>query len=924
MYNVFISENPEKMMGEKLIHYFSQGKCEGSAEMKNLLGGKGANLAEMCNVGIPVPPGFTISTSACKVYYQDNRSSVIQVADYSDPEKNVVTHWNDICSEIKNYMAMLENDIGCKFGDLNNPLLVSIRSGSVSSMPGMLDTILNVGLNDETVVGLAKKSGERFAYDSYCRFIMMYSNVVLQLDHHLFQDVIDNKQQKSGAKSLADLDVDVLKEIVNNFKRIVHEKTGKHFPQNVEEQLLNSVNAVFASWKNDRAVSYRRIHNIPENLGTAVNVQAMVFGNLNDNSATGVIFTRNPSTGEKKYFGEFLINAQGEDVVSGVYTPMPIDGEQKNTMEKLLPSVYRELCVVCEKLERHYKDMQDIEFTVQDGKLWILQTRSGKRTAEAAIRIIVDMVNEGTITKEEGILRIDPKTFDNLLHPVLDVESDQKVIGKGLPASPGVASGYVVFSASDAEKAAEQGKKVILVRSETSPEDINGMNAASGIVTARGGMTSHAAVVTRGMGKPCICSVSGLYIDKDGIFFSVGDTKVNKGEPITINGGTGEVMLGILPTISPELSQEFKTIINWIDEIKTIKVRANADTPKDAKIAKEFGAEGIGLCRTEHMFFASDRIEFIQKLIIADDENERANALIKLEEMQKSDFKEIFSIMEGREVTIRLLDPPLHEFLPNDQSTIEKIAKSLSKSVESVKNKIAQLSEKNPMLGHRGCRLAISHPEIYSMQIRAILSAASELKKEKKIEVEPEIMIPFIMSEKEFVLICELAKKESSVISARIQMQIPASRAGMTSDKAYSIGTMIELPRAALIADKLAKHAEFFSFGTNDLTQTTMGLSRDDSVNFLDSYKESNIFDNDPFEVLDIEGVGELIKIAIERGKKTRKEIKLGICGEHGADPKSIEFLIESGVDYVSCSPYRVPIAKLVAAQFSVRSKFAR
>ncbi|MFP3032771.1 MAG: pyruvate, phosphate dikinase, partial [Wolbachia sp.] len=732
-----------------------------------------------------------------------------------------------------------------------------------------------------------------------CRFIMMYSNVVLQLDHHLFQDVIDNEQQKSGAKSLADLDV--LKRIVNDFKKIVYEKTEKHFPQNVEEQLLNSVNAVFASWKNDRAVSYRRIHNIPENLGTAVNVQAMVFGNLNDNSATGVIFTRNPSTGEKKLFGEFLVNAQGEDVVSGVYTPMPIDGEQESTMEKLLPSVYRELCAVCEKLESHNKDMQDIEFTVQDGKLWILQTRSGKRTAEAAIRIIVDMVNEGVITKEEGILRIDPKTFDNLLHPVLDVKIDQEVIGKGLPVSPGVASGYVVFSASDAEKAAEQGKKVILVRSETSPEDINGMNAASGIVTARGGMTSHAAVVTRGMGKPCICSLNGLYIDKDEKFLSMGDIKVNKGESITINGGTGEVMLGILPTILPELSQEFKTIINWVDKVKTVKVRANADTPKDAKIAKGFGAEGIGLCRTEHMFFASDRIEFIQKLIIADDENEKASALNKLEEMQKSDFKEMFFIMEGKEVTIRLLDPPLHEFLPHDQSIIEKIARSLNKSVESVKNKIVQLSEKNPMLGHRGCRLAISHPEIYKMQIRAILSAASELRKEKKIEVKPEIMIPFIMSEKEFVLICELVKKEAK-----------------NFDVNYSIGTMIELPRAALIADKLAKHAEFFSFGTNDLTQTTMGLSRDDSVNFLDSYKESNIFKNDPFEVLDVEGVGELIRIAIERGKKTRKEIKLGICGEHGANPQSIEFFIKSGVDYVSCSPYRVPVAKLVAAQLSI------
>ncbi|AZU37741.1 pyruvate, phosphate dikinase [Wolbachia endosymbiont of Bemisia tabaci] len=879
---MYISENPKKMQ-EKLIYYFSQSNCEGNAAMRNLLGGKGANLAEMCNIGIPVPPGFTISTAVCQAYCQDNEL------------------FNGLRNEIKNYMAMLESDISCKFGDSNNPLLVSIRSGSVNSMPGMLDTVLNVGLNDATVVGLAKKSGERFAYDSYCRFIMMYSNVVLQLDHNLFQDIIDSEQQKSGAKSLADLDVDVLKGIVNDFKDVVYEKIGKNFPQNVEEQLLNSVNAVFSSWQNDRAVSYRKINNIPENLGTAVNVQAMVFGNLNDNSATGVIFTRNPSTGEKKLFGEFLVNAQGEDVVSGVYTPMPIDGEQENTMEKLLPSVYGELCSVCEKLERHNKDMQDIEFTVQDGKLWILQTRSGKRTAEAAIRIIVDMVNEGAITKEEGILRIDPKTFDNLLHPVLDVKIDQEVVGRGLPASPGVASGYIVFSASDAEKAAEQGKKVILVRSETSPEDINGMNAASGIVTARGGMTSHAAVVTRGMGKPCICSLNGLYIDKDEKFLSMGDIKVNKGESITINGGTGEVMLGILPTILPELSQEFKTIINWVDKIKTVKVRANADTPKDAKIAKEFGSEGIGLCRTEHMFFASDRIEFIQKLIIADDENERANALNKLEEMQKSDFKEIFSITEGKEVTIRLLDPPLHEFLPHNQSIIEKIARSLNKSVESVKNKIVQLSEKNPMLGHRGCRLAISHPEIYKMQIRAILSAASELRKEKKIEVKPEIMIPFIMSEREFVLICELVKKEAK-----------------NFDVNYSIGTMIELPRAALIADKLAKHAEFFSFGTNDLTQATMGLSRDDSVNFLDSYKESNIFKNDPFEVLDVEGVGELIRIAIERGKKTRKEIKLGICGEHGANPQSIEFFIKSGVDYVSCSPYRVPVAKLVAAQLSI------
>ncbi|WCR53825.1 MAG: Pyruvate [Wolbachia endosymbiont of Ctenocephalides orientis wCori] len=904
---MFITKE-SKTMKEKLVYYFSQNKCEGNAEMKNLLGGKGANLAEMCNIGIPVPPGFTISTSACKSYHQDDKllveSGVIPVLDTGIQKKDSVTCWNDVCSQIKDYMKILENDIGCKFGDSSNTLLVSIRSGSVNSMPGMLDTILNVGLNDDTVVGLAKKSGERFAYDSYCRFITMYSNVVLQLDHHLFQDIINSEQQKGRVNSLADLDVNILKRIVNDFKNIVYENTGKHFPQSVEEQLLNSVNAVFASWKNDRAISYRRIHNISEDLGTAVNVQAMVFGNLDSNSATGVIFTRNPSTGEKKCFGEFLVNAQGEDVVSGVYTPMPVGGEQKNTLEKLMPNIYKELLGVCEKLEGHYKDMQDIEFTVQDGKLWILQTRSGKRTAEATVRILVDMVNEGIITKEEGILRVDTKIFNNLLHPVLDSKGDQKVIGNGLPASPGVASGYVVFSPSDAEEAAKEGRKVILVRSETSPEDINGMDAASGIITARGGMTSHAAVVARGMGKPCICSVSGLHIDKSETFFSLAEIKVNKGDQITINGGTGEVMLGILPTIWPKLSQEFKTVMDWIDEIKVIKVRANADTPKDAKIAKEFGAEGIGLCRTEHMFFASDRIEFIQKLIIADDENERANALGKLEEMQKSDFKEIFSIMENKEVTIRLLDPPLHEFLPHNQSIIEKIAKSLKKSVEVVKNKIEQLSEKNPMLGHRGCRLAISHPEIYGMQIRAILSAANELQKEKKVEIEPEIMIPFIMSEKEFILICELVKKEAEKFDVK-----------------YSIGTMIELPRAALIADKLAKYADFFSFGTNDLTQATMGLSRDDSVNFLGSYKENNIFNNDPFEELDIEGVGELIKIAIERGKTTRKDIKLGICGEHGANPKSIKFFIESCLNYVSCSPYRVPVAKLVAAQLHIKSK---
>ncbi|WP_253299943.1 pyruvate, phosphate dikinase [Wolbachia endosymbiont of Chironomus riparius] len=872
-------------MEEKLIYYFSKDKCEGNAEMRNLLGGKGANLAEMCNIGIPVPPGFTISTTACKMYYQDKKLS------------------ENLLNQVRDYIIMLENDTGCKFGDKNNPLLVSIRSGSVKSMPGMLDTILNVGLNDETVIGLAEKSGERFAYNSYCRFINMYSNVVLQINHNLFQSIIDNEQQKNGVKTLADLDVCVLKKIISDFKEIVHENTNKHFPQNIEEQLFSSINAVFASWKNNRAISYRKIYNISENLGTAVNIQSMVFGNLNNNSATGVIFTRNPSTGEKKCFGEFLINAQGEDIVSGTCTPSSINGNLSNTMEKLMPEVYSELYTMCQTLEEHYKDMQDIEFTVQEGKLWILQTRSGKRTAEATICIIVDMVNEGIITKEEGILRVDSKILDNLLHPILDTKGDQKVIGYGLPASPGVASGYVVFNTYDAEEAAKKGEKVILVRSETSPEDINGMNAASGIITARGGMTSHAAVVTRGMGKPCICSVNNLYINNDETFLSLGEMHLSKGDPITINGSTGEVMLGILSTTLPKLSQKFETFMNWVNEVKKIQVRANADTPKDAEIAKKFGAEGIGLCRTEHMFFAHDRIEFFQKLIIADEHNERADALSKLEEMQKSDFKEIFSIMENKEVTIRLLDPPLHEFLPNNQSAIIKLANLLNKSVESVQTKIVKLSEKNPMLGHRGCRLAISYPEIYRMQIRAILSTADELQKECNIEIKPEIMIPFVMSEKEFVMIYEMAKKEAEKFKVN-----------------YLIGTMIELPRAALIADRLAKYADFFSFGTNDLTQTTMGLSRDDSVNFFDCYKENNIFENDPFEVLDFEGVGELIKIAIKKGRETCQSIRLGICGEHGANPESIAFFIDAGIEYVSCSPYRVPIAKLAAAQRELKN----
>lgn len=868
-------------MKEKLIYYFSQNRCEGDAKMRELLGSKGANLAEMCNMGIPVPPGFTLSILAHSVFKENH---------------------SNFYTGIKEYMEMLEDDFGCKFGDASAyPLLVSVRSGSVHSMPGMLDTILNVGLNDETVIKLAEKNGARFAYNSYCRLINMYANIVLQLNNNLFENVIANECHKRGTASLAQLNIEALKSIVDNFKQIIYEQTGKNFPQNVDQQLFNSVNAVFASWNNKRAASYVNIYNISDCIGTAVNIQAMVFGNLNNNSATGVVFTRNPITGERKHFGEFLINAQGEDIVSGASTPIPI---QENTMPKLMPKIYEELSIIGDKLEKHYKDMQDIEFTIEDGKLWILQTRSGKRTAKAAVRIIVDMVNEKIITKEQGIVKIDVKTFEKLLHPVLDTQDDQNVIGNGLAASPGVAAGYVVFSVQDAEEAEMKGIKVILVRPETSSEDIYGMNIATGIITAKGGMTSHAAVVTRGMGKPCICSVRGLYIDKNETFFVLGKLKVNKGEPLTINGSTGAVMLGILPTILPDLSQEFTTIMTWIDEVKTIKVRANADTPKDAAVAKKFGAEGIGLCRTEHMFFASDRIEYMHRLIISDNQSDRSNALDELGKMQQADFRKIFSIMKNKEITIRLLDPPLHEFLPNNQISIEKLAKSLHKSTRSVQEKIKQLSEKNPMLGHRGCRLAISYPEIYRMQVIAILSAVDELQREKNIVIKPEIMIPFVMHEKEFSLICEMVKKEAE----RFKVD-------------YLIGTMIELPRAALIADKLAKNADFFSFGTNDLTQTTMGLSRDDSVNFFEAYKKSGILADDPFSLLDFDGVGELIKIAIDKGKSTRQHIKIGICGEHGANPRSIEFFIDLGLDYISCSPYMVPLVKLVAAQSALKGR---
>ncbi|GHM58791.1 MAG: pyruvate, phosphate dikinase [Candidatus Mesenet longicola] len=868
-------------MVETLIYYFSKNKCDGDASMCNLLGTKGANLAEMCQLDIPVPPGFTITSAACNLYHKNNDFSY------------------ELCKE---YITLLENETGRKFGNINNPLLVSVRSGSVSSMPGMLDTILNVGLNDETLIGLIKHNGERFAYDSYCRFIQMYCSIVLKIDHSLFNDVIENEKRKNNAQNYSDLSYESLQNIVTNFKDIVYKNTDSYFPQDVHEQLYTSIIAVFDSWKNSRAASYRRIHNISDEVGTAVNIQSMVFGNMDNNSATGVVFTRNPSTGQKEYFGEFLINAQGEDIVAGTTTPWLINGSDEKTMANLMPEVYRELCDICNKLEAHYCDMQDIEFTVENGKLWILQTRSGKRTAEAAIRIAQDMVNEKLITKEKAILKIDPHTFDKLLHPIIETKNEYKVIAKGLPASPGVACGQVAFTSEAAKQISKQ--KAILVRLETNPEDIEGINASCGIITVRGGMTSHAAVVARGMGRPCICGANGISIDESGEFFTIGEEKIYKGDYITINGSNGEIIQGTVPIIQSQSSEVFQTIMSWTDEIRILGVRANADTPEDVKIAQSFNSDGIGLCRTEHMFFSTDRIKIVQELITAETDKEQESALSKLEIIQKNDFKEIFTIMQGKPITIRLLDPPLHEFLPQSDAAIEEVAKSSGRSISNIKNKILELSERNPMLGHRGCRLAISHPKIYEMQTRAIFSAIEELQKEENIRVVPEIMIPFIIDETEFSIICSMIDKISKSFDY--------------SRKDYLIGTMIELPRAALTADKIAKHADFFSFGTNDLTQTTMGLSRDDATKFLDHYHVQKILKDDPFEILDISGVGELIKIAVDKARKTSPKIKLGVCGEHGGNPESIKFFAQLGIDYVSCSPFRIPIAKLTAAQCSI------
>jgi pyruvate, orthophosphate dikinase len=883
------------MTAQKFVYSFGDGKSEGDASMKNLLGGKGANLAEMSKMGLPVPPGFTITTEFCDFYYKNDKK-------FPDALRK----------EVAVALTQIEEKIGAKFGDEKNPLLFSVRSGARASMPGMMDTVLNLGLNDKTVLGLAEKSGNRrFAFDSYRRFIQMYSNVVLGFDHHNFEVILDEKKHEFGASADTDLTTENLEEIVALFKSEVKKELGFDFPQDVNEQLWGAVEAVFASWMNNRAIVYRQLNDIPASWGTAVNVQSMVFGNMGDTSATGVAFTRNPSTGTKELYGEYLINAQGEDVVAGIRTPQSITNSGKKqlnsvlpSMEETMPDVFLELERIYKKLELHYRDMQDIEFTVQNKKLWMLQTRNGKRTAHAAVKIAVDMVNEKLIDKKDALKRIDPMSLDQLLHPTLDPKAKVQVIAKGLPASPGAASGIVVFSSAEAEKKSENGGKVILVRVETSPEDIKGMHVSQGILTARGGMTSHAAVVARGMGTPCVSGASGLHVDHAGQFFTAGGVKVKEGDVITINGSTGDVILGLVPTLKPNLSGDFETIMKWADEVRVLRVRTNAETPLDCQVARDFGAEGIGLCRTEHMFFSEDRIISVREMILAETLEGRKKALAKLLPMQRNDFVEIFKIMAGLPVTIRLLDPPLHEFLPHKENEIAEVAKAVGVDVSYVKHRISQLHEQNPMLGHRGCRLGISYPEIYEMQARAIFEAASIVKKETGKDVLLEIMVPLVAT-----------KKELQILKTLIVATEKSVEQGTGAKLNYMVGTMIELPRAALLADQIAEEAEFFSFGTNDLTQTTFGLSRDDSANFLSHYQKAGIFEKDPFAELDQEGVGALIKIAVEKGRATRKDIKLGICGEHGGNPASIEFCHKAGLNYVSCSPYRVPIARLAAAR---------
>lgn len=888
----------------KHVYSFGDGFAEGKVDMKNLLGGKGANLAEMCSLGLPVPPGFTITTEVCTGYYAAGKKLP-----------------KGLQEDVKKALTTIEKAVGSTFGDAKNPLLVSVRSGARASMPGMMDTVLNLGLNDVTVEGLAAKTGNpRFAYDSYRRFIQMYSDVVLGVDHYHFEELLEAKKNDRGVELDTALTAEDLKALVVQFKAKVEEESGKPFPQEVEVQLWGAIMAVFDSWMNARAITYRRLHDIPESWGTAVNVQSMVFGNMGDDCATGVAFTRNPSTGDKAFYGEFLVNAQGEDVVAGIRTPQPLTIKGKATsgadllsMEEVMPDVFADLVKIYQKLETHYRDMQDIEFTVQNRKLWMLQTRSGKRTAAASVKIAVDMVAEKLISKETALSRVDPAALDQLLHPTLDPNAKKSLVARGLPASPGAAAGTVVFSAEEAEKRAHQKEKVILVRIETSPEDIHGMHAAQGILTARGGMTSHAAVVARGMGKPCVSGAGDIKIDYAAQTFKAGGQTVKQGDFITINGSSGEVFLGAVPTVQPQLSGDFATLMGWADDVRTLKIRTNAETPLDATTARKFGAEGIGLCRTEHMFFDTDRITPMREMIVSDTVEKRKLALAKLLPMQRKDFAEIFRIMTGLPVTIRLLDPPLHEFLPHSEAEIKEVAKAAGVTVDYVKARAHALHESNPMLGHRGCRLGVTYPEIYEMQARAIFEAASEVVKATKEKVIPEIMIPLVMNEKEL----EMMKRVVDETAASV-----AKETGVKID--YLVGTMIELPRAALRAADIAKYAEFFSFGTNDLTQTTLGLSRDDAASFIEIYKQKGVLESDPFVTIDTDGVGELIAIAAERGRKTRPDIKLGICGEHGGDPASIAFCQKIGLNYVSCSPYRVPVARLAAAQAAIRAKTAK
>ena len=881
----------------KYVYFFGGGKADGNIKMKDILGGKGAGLAEMTNIGIPVPPGFTISTEVCVYYYRNN----------GYPEGLKV--------EVQKALKRVEELTGKKFGDKDNPLLVSVRSGARVSMPGMMDTILNLGLNDETVQGLMKQTDSpRFAYDSYRRFVQMYGNVVLGVEHDKFEEIINEFKEKKGVKQDIELDADDWKAIKDRYKELIKKETGHDFPENPEDQLWGAISAVFKSWNNQRAIEYRRINNIPDDWGTAVNVQTMVFGNMGEDSGTGVAFTRNPSTGENVFYGEYLMNAQGEDVVAGIRTPLPISKAQKQkedevSLEEAMPEVYKQLLDVRNILEKHFKDMQDLEFTIERGKLYLLQTRTGKRTARAAVKIAVDMVNEGLIDKEEAVIRITPEQVDQLLHPMIDPKAEYEVIAKGLPASPGAATGKVVFTAEEAVEAKKNGEKVILVRHETSPEDVAGMHSAEGILTARGGMTSHAAVVARGMGKPCVAGCEEIVLDYQAEEFRVKDRVIKKGDIITIDGTTGSVIPGDVPKIEASISGEFEKLMVWADEIRRLGVRANADTPHDAETARKFGAEGIGLARTEHMFFKEDRIPAMREMILADDIEGRKKALEKLLPMQRADFEGLFRAMDGFPVIIRLLDPPLHEFLPKEEDAQRKLAETMGVPFDKVKERVEQLSELNPMLGLRGCRLGILYPEITEMQARAIFEAACNVAKEG-VKVIPEVMVPLVGNVNEIK-----AQKE---IITRVAEEVMDEKGVKIK---YMVGTMIELPRAALTADEIAKEAEFFSYGTNDLTQTTFGFSRDDVGKFVPMYIEKGILPSDPFRTLDQNGVGQLLKMGLEKGKKTRPELEVGICGEHGGDPASVEFCHRIGMDYVSCSPFRVPIARLAAAHAAIKEK---